>query len=448
MDCTGRARQECLVALEKCEWCPDGAVLQLMSGGTDPLQDFRSEWLAELGEQRAICSGLTAVEAASPCSDGDDIRSASKDKRPLLFRKFVWEVCTQGLLATEDLQALWKTCPAHAGIVIPHLAGKALPARARVLEVAVRYLTMQGHLVAMAARQVYAGWSATGLAAWPPRTLQDAKIASRLVSLDVDCLSLRQLLSALPQMHALQFLRVWSVVEAWSVVEGSLGESRAESIDWPSALRAVAVPACVLGCMEGRAPSRLLVLFRTKEDTGFMAQESLKRAAQSGGVEELHLIDTSHLGSLTLKAMFGKGGVLRGAPLRRFLLHRSSREEIEGFLCALKVALPCIEEVYAAYSDMRRLHFHQGELESLLDKDQSTLRRLALSSRVWLSRYDSPKRTLTDLRLQLPHEYNCGLTCPVGVDDWSWTSFGSGSPLCPPSASDPLSYSESFQICQ
>lgn len=449
-DCTGRPRQECLGALQFCRGSFDAAALQLLSTDMSDLLDFRAKWFAEIDVQNT--PALTSSASAAPDQSSHTRLSCAEDSRraelcyagPPLPRTCVREVCTRGLLEDTDYRALWTTCRTNAAAALYFLSGRPWSGRSSLPLRALQFLAAHDYPLALAVRRVCVNDTACGrrLAAWSCNFDLLGGMRNHLVSLDVECWSFLDMQRAFPQLVALRFLRMRSVAS-----QNFFPEQIIESggLAWPQALRAAAVPGQLLAHMRGTPPKRLLVFFLGKTDSGPDELQGLRFAVDTGLVEELHLIDTLPRGCLTLKGLFGKGGAIRDAPLRRFLLFREKFSSLfEGFFCALKVALPCIEEVYAAYRGV----LLQDELENFLQARQSTLRRLAIPQQANLPQAVTiaGKSAQTDLRLDLPCEYDHALTRPLGISDWAWTSFGAGSPLCPRSASQPLSYSQSFWV--
>lgn len=456
VECTGCSQQECRAALQVRGGNFDAAALQLVDednpGVTDVLSDFRADWLAELG-QLGLPADLDYQGAADPVEEeacGRGRSTAVGDGRPMLPRKIVWEVSSQHLLQSKDLAALWRTNSENALLVLSSLAGR--PLRTPALRSALLYLARRGCKLAIAERQVYASSTAGGLTTFSYFDLLGGQISPTLdrslVSLDIDCWSMGKACSLLNDLTSLRFLRVWSLDHAGVY---PLGES--VGVRWPQSIQAAALPLQLLEHMQGQPPKRLLVFLRDVDlDLPYARTACLHEAAHAGSLEELHLIDTSRTGCLTLRGMFGKEGLLRGAPLRRFLLYRETLVKagyLEGFFCALKVALPSVEELYAGYTDRRPLAVQKAELRCALEAQPSALRRLATTQQAWSSSVppDGGEAALVHVRLDMPHDYDHVRTRPVGLSGWDWTCFGSGSPLCPRSTGDVLSYSSSFGIC-
>jgi len=417
------------------------------------LETFRDAWIAEIDTRSVQCSGRNLGHVPSKDTVALlDLESSSSCGRTRIPRISIAMMFRCQLLHHSDLMALcvcsvevnqlWLDC-------LHVFSGTALPAGSPFLRRAAHSLSARGIPFAMSSRQLHPNCSGSGVGLVPTSLFQACTVNESLLSLDIDAWTVLEMISVLPLLVSLRFLRVFHLV----------GRSKSKQpISWPPGLQkgAAAVPGQVLLHTSGRPPKRLLLYLRSYEDVAASSLQVLHSALHhETATEELHLVDTATKGCTTLRGLFGKAGPLYEAPLRRLLYFRHrTAAPFEGFLSAVRVALPNLEEVYVSYSSKKCPETARSELVALLSARASTLRRFAVGGEacagVCIRNLAMSLPGLTvDLRLGLSRKYNFNLSCPEGVADWSWTWFGAGSPLCPSlnaGSKQPLLDADSFIV--
>lgn len=419
-----RSWVKCIKRLDRWSDATDTADEQGVLLGKPDLDEYLTRWVLEITGRTAAPAPLDSEQSVSgspghkpgPCE-----APMREGVQPPEARR--WLFLLLGFLTFENMGQLWIVCRSWQDLLLHSLSGKAVSPPIALM--AERRLAALGCGCALAMRQIYPNAACLGGGLRALRWGGKAA-GSSLLSLDVDAWTKEGLLAALPHLSLLRFLRVFHLKDD--------GWTSAERIAWPTRLQegAAALPGAVLVHLRGRAPRRLLVFMRSRADVDALQEETSGLAIRAD-VEELHLVDLSPVGLTSLRGLFGVGGTLRGAFLRRLLLYRTrSSDRFEGFFLAVRCALPNLEELYAAYCDSRPAEVQISELSSLLEARGPSLRRIAAANSA-LQGVESLGLVgpLPDLRLHLPHNYKSAHTRPEGLGSWAWTWFGAGSPLCP-----------------
>eukprot|EP00933_Yihiella_yeosuensis_P064000 TRINITY_DN67312_c0_g1_i1.p1 TRINITY_DN67312_c0_g1~~TRINITY_DN67312_c0_g1_i1.p1 ORF type:complete len:504 (-),score=71.45 TRINITY_DN67312_c0_g1_i1:248-1759(-) len=404
------------------------------------LMMFRNDWMSQIdlnkvGDQMGDINKLDQMDGIQELAVANVAMS----------EKVILRICSSRFLSESDLGtflgASSRVNSLHDAAIVRAFSGQAISSTSCLQRVA-RGASRCGHKYGVFIRQVYARPYAPAKKELTPVAWPDLgfKVGSGLVAFDVDFLMTEELFNAMPQLVCLRHLRVLHL----SDVRNELGPK----VNWPSSIKDAALPGSALTFISSssKPPERLLLILRSSSDTFTMAgslKDSLNHVEEP--VHELHLVDISKDGLLTLQGMFSRdNGFLRDAPLRRLLLYRMpSANRFEGCFRAMKVSLPNLEELFAVFKDCRDPNDILQELRELRQHRSGTLCKIVVSNQSVngaeaVESAGEVKTSAADCSIVDVDKYDFRWMSPSSIsDNWmkpsliidncSWSCFGQGN---------------------